>query len=181
MSTASLYELTAEFQLILAQLDTEDGEIPADLDARLDEIAGDFADKIDSVLRARVNLTAQADGAAVELKRLTELIRRLTGRADWLKGYVFTAMLATGQQKLETKLFKLGIQASPPTVKVDDGLDAATLPAGFQRTRPATVEPDKAAMLVAWKAWRALPEETRGPSPLPAGVTVIENTHLRIR
>lgn len=107
---ASLYEISDALAAALTKLHgAEDGEIPDDLEAELDAIAEDFAAKVDGILRARVNLTAQAEGVDVEIKRLTALRDGYAARAAWLKDYVFRCMLATGQTRLDTRLFKIAV------------------------------------------------------------------------
>jgi hypothetical protein len=156
MSGPNLYELSGTLRAILVKLDAaaDDGagEIPAAIEQELDDAAGNFAAKVDGVLRARVNLVAQAEGVDVEIKRLTAMRDGFARRAEWLRAYVFRAMLATGQQKLETKLFRVSVaRNAQPSVRLDDGAD---IPAEFAR-KVEYVELNKPAVLVAWKAARA--------------------------
>ncbi len=210
MSATTLYELTGELREVLAALDFAtaadgSGEIPADLESRLDSIVCDFSAKVDGVLRARVNFIALAEGIEVEVKRLAELQNSYFKRAEWLKQYVFTAMLATGQQKLDTKLFKLWIaKNSRPAVKLADGAEA---PAALRKV-VTTLDSD--AALAAWKEWRQIDAAAREREKqaeacevtgereshreaaamlraeaerlkLPECVRVVEGTHLRIK
>lgn len=213
MSGPNLYELSDTLRAVLAKLDaaadSDGGEIPDAIERELDDAAGDFAAKVDGVLRARVNLVAQAEGVDVEIKRLTALRDGFARRAEWLRAYVFRAMLATGQQKLETKLFRVSVaRNAQPSVRLDDGAD---IPAEFAR-KVEYVELNKPAVIVAWKAARAamdvyeqhrdavelaetsdaealaaLTDECESARvramelALPPCVHVVESSHLRIR
>lgn len=210
MSRNTLYELAADLNEVLAKLETaaeSDGEIPESLEAELDAIGENFASRVDGVLRARVNKIASAEGLDVEIKRLTALRDQFTRQADWLKGYVFRCMLATGQKELQTKLFKVWIQKNgQPSVKIADG---DPIPNEFAKT-VTTVSLDSKAVLDRWKELRdaveamerhdkaaglegdagareshmqaaeAFRDEIKRLS-LPPSITVIQSSHLRIR
>ena len=166
---ATLYELSDELRSVLAAIgDAEDGEVSPDAEARLDAIAGNFADKVDGILRYRVGLVASAEGIDAEIKRLTALRDGYARREAWLKKYVETCMLATGQKKLDTKLFKLWIQANGrPSVTLAAG---ASIPEAYRRVK--VVESlDSDAVLADMKAGKAIPPDVR----------VVHGSHLRIK
>ena len=162
----SLYEITDELRSILAAMDdAEDGEIPPDLDTRLDTVTGNLHDKIDGVLRYRASRIARAEGLNVEIRRLQDQHATETRRAEWLKNYVATCMMVAGLQKLETKLFKLRIQKnSRPSICLIDG---AAVP---EQYRKITVSMDGEAAYQDWKDDKALPPQ----------LVVIHGQHLRI-
>lgn len=199
----TLYEIAEDLRAALASLDdlandpatTGDGEIPSSLADRLDALPGDFATKVDGVLRSRVNTLATAEGVEVELRRLGAMLKSLNNRAEWLRDYVFQCMLATGQQKLRTKLFNIWVQANGrPSITVVDG---AEIPKEFRREE-VVVSFDGDAAYRQWKAWRAavlvlheMENATEGELEaaraevkrleLPESIRVILGQHLQIR
>ena len=208
MAGPTLYELTSEFQDFVAELDRvsdKTGEIPEELAVKLDLIQGEFRDKIDAVLRVRVGLVAHAEGIDAEINRLSALRDGYARRADWLKSYVFACMLATGTQKIETKLFCAWVQKNGrPSVILRDGEE---IPETFKRTR---VEFDSTAAYESWREWKRLKEaaeemqrraetcempgekanlhdsaraflEEADKYRLPDSIAVIEGSHLRIK
>ncbi len=212
---ATLYEISDAYREVMLRLEgaddghgdgASDGEIPAGLEADLDAIGDALETKVDAVCKYRASLVAHAEAVDAEVKRLTAKRDALTRRAEWLKGYVFTAMMATGSKKLETPLFKLAIQRnSQPSVT----LAGETIPDAFKREK-TVIELDRAKVIEMWKCHRdafanyeALQAaadmeddsarkanlETQAETArmaamekaLPSVLRVIEGSHLRIR
>ncbi len=167
-ANASLYKLSEAYTGVMLRLDAnEDGEIPADLDADLDAIQDAIETKVENICRFRADLVAHAEAIDSEIKRLTAMRDGMTRRAEWLKQYVFTSMLGTGTQKLQTPLFKLWIQRnSQPSVT----MAGETIPDEFKREK-IVVELDRAKVLEAFDAGQELPSVLR----------VIHGSHLRIK
>lgn len=200
----TLYEISAYLASLLADLDhateSESGEIPPDLDARMDRLGLEFSAKVDAVLRARVNYLATVEGVQTEIDRLTALRDAALRRAEWLRQYVFQSMMATGQQRLETRLFKLWIQRNgQPIVEIGDPVEFVRLHADLARVIPERREADRVAILERWRKWRAFQQqaddlhklgqnedankarEAAQEVALPPGVRVVEGHHLRVR
>ncbi len=171
---ATLYEISEAYTSVMLRLEGSDDErlgdgdeIPADLEADMDAIGDALETKVDAICKYRSSLVAHADAVDAEIKRLTAKRNALTKRADWLKGYVMSAMLATGAKKLETPLFRLTIcRNSQPSVT----LAGETIPDEFKREK-ITVELDRAKVLEAFDLGQELPSVLR----------VIHGSHLRIK
>jgi hypothetical protein len=206
---ATLYEISEAYAGVMLRLEEagdNSGEIPPGLEADMDAIGDALETKVDAVCKYRASLVAHAEAVDAEVKRLTAKRDALTRRADWLKGYLFTAMMATGNKKLETPLFKLAIQRnSQPSVT----LAGETVPEAFKRVE-TIIELDKKKVIDAWKchrdafasyeALRAAADMEDDPArkanleaqaetarmaamekALPSVLRVIEGSHLRIR
>lgn len=190
----TLYQLTDQLSEVLTRINA-DGEIPPGLMDELDAVSLDFTSKVDGVLRARVNCVAQVEGIDVEIKRLTALRDAAARRAEWLRNYVHRAMLATGQTKLTTALFRVWIQNNGrPSIKLADG---EAVPPELAKV-VVTTTLDTEAAYERWRAWQAeyqaavdnvemdaatAEEHAKRAAELelPSSVRVVEGSHLRIK
>ncbi len=159
----SLYALSAELASILQN---HDDEIPDDVAAQLESLEIAFDAKIEAVLKHRQGLLAEAVSLKVEIERLKARAEAATRRAEWLKQYVYNAMQQVGVLKLKTLTFSASIAKSPLRVELADG---AEIPAAYRREK-ITVELDRAAAL----------DDFKHGQELPAGLSVVSATHLRI-
>lgn len=214
---ATLYEISDAYRAVMLRLEGADdgngqgdgqgdGEIPPDLEADMDAIGDALETKVDAICKYRASLVGHAASVDAEIKRLTAKRDALTRRAEWLKGYLFTALLATGNKKLETPLFKLTVcRNSQPSVT----LAGETIPDAFKRVK-TVVELDRAKVIDAWKCWhdaqanyealKAAAEmesdlarkaeldakaltawQSATDKAMPSVVRVIHGSHLRIR
>jgi hypothetical protein len=162
MST-TLYALSAELAAILHN---HDDEIPDDIAAQLESLGILFDAKIEGVLKHRQGLLADAVALKVEIERLKARADAATRRAEWLKQYVYNAMQQVGVTKLKTLTFSATITKSPLRVELAEG---AEIPTAYRREK-ITVELDRAAAL----------DDFKHGQTLPAGLSVVSATHLRI-
>jgi hypothetical protein len=161
----ALYEIVDELAEALALIG-DDGLMPDDLEARLDAIQLDLRAKADNVCRAVRIAESEAKTFATEAARLKEQADIAERRAAWLKKYLQECLARVGLKKLDTELFKLGVQANGrPSIRLAAN---APIPPAFKRVRE---EFDSQAAYEAWK---------RGET-LPADVVVEHGSHLRIR
>ena len=158
-----LYELTAELQFLLAD---PEGELTEDVSARIDALEMALPVKVEGVCCVIRTLQAEAEAAAVEVKRLRELEEVRRNKADGLKAYLKTCLERIGQSSVKTPLFGVRIQRnSVPSILLDCEIEA--LPTMFQKHR---VDADRAALIEWWKAGKEL----------PPGVKAEVGSHLRI-
>lgn len=152
----SLYEIASQFAFL-----TGDGEIPIDVEAQIDALGMSMEAKVDAICRIIQERRAEAAKFKHEAERLSEIADRATVAADRLKRYVRDSMQMAGLKTLETELFRLRLQANPPSADC-----VGDPPAEFSRVK---VEWDKKAVIEAHKAGL----------PLPSGAAVTQGVSLR--
>jgi len=163
---STLYELTTDMREVLARLDAaeadpETGEVLApDLVTEiLDELEGEYANKLDAFARVVRTLDAESDMVLEEAKRLAARAEALTRQAERLKEAMRVSLVATGTKSVRTQLFTIGLAASPERVEVTD-LEA--VPQEYRRVpppppRPSEYPPDKDAAKRDLKAGKEIP------------------------
>lgn len=188
---AKLYELAGELADILRVIEDTEGEITSEIESRLDQVNEAFERKVESLCQWRAEmesraavLAAQADQFQAEADRIRAKAKTIAGKADWVKSYLFGAMLAVGQKKIEAGTFTLRVQKnSQPAVK----LVGEMIPTQFVRI---VKEFDRQKALEAWKENQSVraelarhipdPKLVDQLAPFPQEVRVIEGQHLRI-
>lgn len=164
----NLYDIANHIRLILDNVDA-DGEMAPDVESDLNNLSDDLTIKADQIARYQRQCVANAEGYKAESDRLALLAKSESNKAERLKKYLKDTFDALHITKLDTELFKFGVQKnSVPTTTYADGFDPAKLPEHFQRV---TIAPNTSAIVAAWK----------DHAPLPAGVTIEVGSHLRIR
>lgn len=161
-----LYELPPAFSAV-ELLAGEDGELTAKALDRLTSLEMALADKVEACCRVMRNYEARAAAFKAEADRLAFHGTTAAKNAQRLKEYVKGVMEQLNVPRVDAGLFKVRVQANPPTIKVTDECDIHDLPDQFKRV---TIEFDKRAMLDAAKAGDAL----------PAGIEVVRGSHLRV-
>lgn len=145
----ALYQLTAQLRELERLAD--EGEVPAEVLAdTVEGLTGEIEVKAQNVAEFVRNLessTAAIDGAIAEMKSRRDRIQR---NADWLKGYLFTQMKASGITKISCPYFVLSIKKNPPKVVITD---PGKIPCELYVYPPAPEPyPDKAAIKAALQA-----------------------------
>ncbi len=140
---------------------TREEELPEDVEARLDDLALALPLKVDACCRLVREWESDADRFKAEAARLSKIAGSLASKATRLRDYVRECLEVAGIDRLDTELFKLRLQASPPSARCEGDPHPA-----FQRVK---VEWDRTAVIAAW----------REKLPLPEGVTIIVGRHLR--
>lgn len=120
-----LYELSGELRLLAELLIENGGELTPSLEDRLAKIEGDFDTKVQNIALLIREHEVDAEGAALEEKRLGGIRKAHERTARSLKDYVQREMLACGRPKIETPVMRVRVQKnSMPSVvwtgKVDD-------------------------------------------------------------
>lgn len=163
MTAPTLHTIAAD---IAAILDTEDGELAPETEARLDGLQLDLSAKLDGICRYMEQCNATAHMRDEAAKRLTELARADAAKAHRLRQYVMGCLQSLGIKKYDTELYKLSLcKNSQPSVRMDAEMD---VPKEYARVK---VELDREAVVRAWKeGW-----------PLPAGISCEVGQHLRVK
>jgi len=147
-----LYEIVQAHRELtrLAEVEELDEQAVADTLAGLE---GDIQTKAQSVAAMVLNVEAWAQAADDAAKRLAERAAKMRKRSDWLRGYLYTNLKASGQTKVDSPEFTISIRKNPPAVQIADGI---ILPAKYLVTPPPAPppapRPDKRAILDALKA-----------------------------
>lgn len=156
-----LYELSNELCAILGH---EDDEITDEIAEQLAKLELALELKVEAVLQYRQGILGDADAFEAEAKRLKARADAMTRKAEWLKGYVHSALVQVGIGKMSTGTFTATVAKSPLKVELE-----GEIPAEYKREK-VSVEFDRTKALEDYKAGK----------PLPTGVTVKQSTHLRI-
>lgn len=161
-SGLKLYELTAAYQM-LAEADAQDDDSFAAALAELSDAIEQKAEQTAAVIRT---LELEADAIEAEAKRLQQRAAVRRDRVETLKLYLMEQLAAAGKTSVQGKRFTVGVQASPPSVKV---VDPAAVPDTY--LLPQAPKVDTRAILTYW----------RESGSVPPGVEVQQSQHLRIR
>ncbi len=150
-----LYEISRAILDVIESgysVDEDTGEIlfePADIDAL--EIERDR--KLEACALYAKSLQAEADAIKAERDRLDARLKAKQGKADRMKQYIQSCMLALNDTTFETARVDMRIRRSS---YVDVACDAESLPPEYQR-RKVTVSADKTALKKALQAGERIP------------------------
>lgn len=115
----SLYVLTSQLRELERLAD--EGEVPAEVLAdTVEGLTGEIEVKAQNIAQFVQNLEASTgaiDQAIAEMKSRRDRIQR---HADWLRGYLFTQMQASGISRISCPYFTLAIKKNPPKVVITD-------------------------------------------------------------
>jgi len=167
----TLYDITRELVLLkdFDALEPTNGEPEENqleqLRQALDNLNMKFVDKVTNIVKFIKNLEAQRDAIAAETKRLSDRKKAIDNRIDWLKNYVKTAMQATQSEKIKYALFTIYVGQNQPSVEV---LNIDEVEEQFIKIKK---EVDKTKIL----------EQVKSTGVIPAGVNIVQGTHLVIR
>ncbi len=146
MSSFSLYEMVEEFQDAANAM--ENYEIPEDVIR--DTLEGmsmairDKAVNVSAFIKSVDSDVAQIDK---EIDRLTDRLRMMKSRNDWLKNYLLTNLQAAGLTEVKTALHSIKIVNNPPSLVVDN---QSMIPERFMKS-VTTISVDKSAIKKALK------------------------------
>jgi hypothetical protein len=154
----SLYEQEARLLAAHEEMDEalERGdEIPASALAVVEEYALSVAEKRDACAAVLRRLDGECDYIGAEIKRLYAIKVSREHAVDRLRTYILRIMQEHNVQKVRGVTTTFTVVKNPDSVEV--GVEAAALPAEFQRVIPATVEADKKAIGAALKRGEVVP------------------------
>lgn len=145
-----LHEITGDFLALEELLIEAGGEFTPEVEALMAELHGSLETKVDGYAALIAEWLSDAEKWKAEEQRVAAHRKALENAADRMKTRLCEQMIAMDQLKVETPRFKVAVQRSASSVEVL--CDAADLPAMWRREVPATVAPDKAAILADLKA-----------------------------
>ena len=116
---AKLYELQSTFNQVMDLIDDPDANLEV-LESVLQEIEGEFDQKIEGCVMMVKNMEAETVGIKAEIDRLSARKKALDNRIDGLKGYMLMQMTLLAKDKIKTPdgLFTVARQKSPASVVV---------------------------------------------------------------
>lgn len=113
----TLYELSEQYQNLLAMMD----EIPEDAFAdTMEALEGEIEEKIDGIVSVIKVLTAEEEAILKEKEALDARAKAKERHVERLKGYLKSYMTMTGRTKVETARNVISIAPSTPKVILDE-------------------------------------------------------------
>ena len=140
----ALYEINADLEQLLSQVDEETGEILFDPEA-LDALMMERTEKLEGVACLYKNYAAEAAAIQAEEKTLAERRQRLEKQCDGLKKYLANALQG---EKFETAKVQIGYRKSV-AVEIDDEIFFKRPPKDFVKIVRSA---DKTAIKAALKS-----------------------------
>lgn len=154
----TLYELSEQYQNLLAMID----EIPEDAFAdTLEALEGEIEDKIDGIVSVMKTLTAEAEAITREKESLEQRIKSKQKHVERLESYLKDYMGATGRVRVETPRNMISIAQCSPKVVIDESFYAWAIESKRIDLLKPVVEPkpeaDKAAIKKALQDGATIP------------------------
>jgi len=172
---ATLFDLTDQAQSILFDLERLDDMEPDEQTAlkqtlvvELTAVEAQLAQKVDGYVYAYDELTARANARKEEAKKLTELARGDTNRADNLKEVAKMAAAFLARKKLVGNTREIVVSSGGFAVDV---VDDKLVPHQFQRLIPATFVVEK----------KLISDHIKATGEVPAGVETREVIRVRFK
>ena len=135
----ALYLLTQEFREAAEKL--ADAELPDEVIAdTLESLQFPIEEKAKNVAMVIRNIEASAKAIKEAADAMILRAKSEENRAKNLKGYLQSAMEATGITKIESPYFVISLRNNPESVVIDA---ESQIPADYMREVPATYSPDK--------------------------------------
>jgi uncharacterized protein (UPF0335 family) len=175
-----LYEATADMATVndwIAEHEEEiiaaGGELPPELQELLDLAEGQLAEKVERVAFYIRRLEGEEQIIKDEISRLQNRAKVKANSVKGLKEYLQRCLEGAGETKIERPLITVAIQKSPPSVHCGADLENPE----SRRALGAYVREKITWSLDAKKVL----EIHKAGGELPSSITVVTNTHLRIR
>ena len=135
----ALYLLTQEFREAAEKL--ADAELPDEVFPHtLESLHFPSEEKAKNVAMVTRNIEASAKAIKEAADAMILRAKSEENRAKHLKGYLQSAMEATGITKIEPPYFAISLRNNPESVVIDA---ESQIPADYMREVPATYSPDK--------------------------------------
>lgn len=139
----ALYEINADLEALLSQIDEETGEVLFDPEA-LDALMMERTEKLEGIALAVKNISAEASAIKAEEDSLKKRRQALDKKKDGLMKYLSAAL---DGEKFETAKVAIGYRRSVSAKVVDEEAFWANPAEAFVRTkREANIEAIKAAL-----------------------------------
>ena len=97
-----------------------DENIPAAINEFLEEIDGDFDDKVVNTVYVIRNQESSINALRDEEKRLQAKRKRLEKEVEGMKSWIFENMQADGKKQVDSDLFDIKVRKNPPKALIKD-------------------------------------------------------------
>jgi len=151
-----LYEVTDEYVALTQRLNDEEFTEES-LKERLAEIKEQFNIKAENIGKVVISMESISESIEHEIARLTARQKSINNRASYLRDYLFTEMMASGNDRIQGTVLTLSLRKSPPSCQV---LDEKAIPEQFIRIIPEQRQVDKRGILDHFKATGEVPNGT---------------------
>lgn len=148
MSNVTSLSIATDMAKLQALLETGDEITPEAIADTMEGLAMELGDKMDAIMNHVRNLEGQANTCGEEAARLSARKRSFENKADNLKAYILSCLLASGQKSLKTARNTLTVRKGTAAVVIDD---VNALPDEMVEVK-TTVSPDKRAIKAAIEA-----------------------------
>lgn len=142
------YELSTQYQNLLAWLESDQPIDENSLRQQLSEVTEQLKEKAENIGKMVLEYEANTVSIDIEITRLSSRKKSLVNKIEWLKSYVQGEMQNAQIDKIPGQILTLSLRSNPPSVKV---LDETQIPAQFFRIIPETKEVNKSAILTEFK------------------------------
>lgn len=149
--SVKLYELTEQFQM-LQDMDLEGQDDIEVFDGLLNELEGEFRDKVVNVGLVMQEAKAEENAIAEEIKRLQAKKAAAANKYERLRGYLHMNLVTSGIKKVSDYRLTVAIQKNPPSVRVED---ETLIPTEY--FVPQDPKLDKKSIAADLKAGKAVP------------------------
>lgn len=156
---STLYELTGQY-LEIYNLDMDDETKQDTLDSI--DWSDNYSEKVENTIKVIRNLEGDNEAIDAEIKRLQNLKKSNTSKAQKLKTSIENSMKAIGKDKIGTTLFKVSIRRSKSV-----NVDMVLLPDQFKKVE---YKADKRQIMALLKSGQEI-----------AGAELVESENLNIR
>ena len=126
---STLYELTADFMMLLEMAEDPDTD-PVAFEDTMEALGLEIEDKADGYAKVVRQLEANVAACKAEMLRLKTAAMVMENNIKRMKGNLQDSMEVTGKRKFKTPLFSFNIQKNPPSLVLDE-VDTARIPADY--------------------------------------------------
>lgn len=134
-----LYEIAAEYRAAADKL--ADSDLPDEvITDTLESLQFPVVDKATNVAMVIRELESNAKAIKEAASAMMDRAKAQENRANHIKQYLLSNMLATGFTKIDSPYFSISIRNNPESVVIDA---ESQIPQDYMREVPATYSPDK--------------------------------------
>lgn len=126
---STLYELTADFMMLLEMAEDPDTD-PVAFEDTMEALGLEIEDKADGYAKVIRQLEANVAACKAEINRLKTHVASLETHKASMKENLQDSMEVTGKRKFKTPLFSFNIQKNPPSL-VLDAVDTNNIPGEY--------------------------------------------------
>ena len=160
----NIYQIDAEIQRILSEVDEETGELPESAYEELAQLTADRDVKVENAACMVINLTAEAKAIREQEQALAERRKSVERRVERIRGYIEYALDGNtfSSPRVQVKYGK------STAVEIDEAVFWENPATAFIRQKDP--EPDKAAIKAALKDGAIIP-----------GASLVERKNMTIK